>query len=484
MKRRIALFVLVAVASVTVSFAESAPTLEVHEWGTFTVVCGSDGQPIRWYQPRTTLVELPAFVIPRGLSINETVPRKYQLTKSGNETVTLPPAVAGDALDAAELPAFVLPRDQIRPAAIHGFVVAGKTGTATNSASHGFFVRMETPVIYFYPNQPMRVSVEAKMQQGHITEWFPQHAGERPDGAMRWEGKLASPTGPGAAHLLPVDLTHGARYVRARSVPNAWFFHTGIGTQVVDAPAQSPANEAWEKFIFYRGAGDELPPYRVEAPAKDAVRLSHFGDGREIRSAFLLEISNRGARWSPLNPLPEMTGNQGTPSLEGGLNTPVKALPAVQEELAAAMRGALIEAGLTTDEAKAMVATWGDVWFSETGTRVLAILPRAWVDSVLPLTVAPKPSNLTRVFVARFEVFTQEREQALLSLLAAGENPGPETLEKFRDLHLDRFATAALERARRLADERMRAAFTVLQAADKTPTGPVSRPEKIASPGP
>ena len=116
-----------------------------------------------------------------------------------------------------------------------------------------------------------------------------------------------------------------------------------------------------------------------------------------------------------------------------------------------------------------MVATWGDVWFSEPGTRVLAILPRAWVDSTLPLTVNPAPSKLTRVFVARFEVFTPEREQALLSLLTAQDQPDAEALEKFRSLRLDRFATAALERARRLADERMRAAFTAFQAAEKKP---------------
>src|SRR6266446_31342 len=53
----------------TVLSAEPAK-LEVHEWGTFTIVSGSDGQPIRWYQPRKTLVELPAFVILQGQSIN------------------------------------------------------------------------------------------------------------------------------------------------------------------------------------------------------------------------------------------------------------------------------------------------------------------------------------------------------------------------------------------------------------------------------
>src|SRR5580698_3197799 len=43
--------------------ADAAPAkLEVHEWGTFTMVSGSDGAPLRWYQPRESLAELPPFV--------------------------------------------------------------------------------------------------------------------------------------------------------------------------------------------------------------------------------------------------------------------------------------------------------------------------------------------------------------------------------------------------------------------------------------
>ncbi len=573
MKRRTFFRVLGAIAGTSLALAESTPTLDVHEWGTFTVVSGSDGQPIRWYQPRKTLAELPAFVIPQGqsinsnfprgitksgpaqdaaelpalallqgpsinssrprqnqftnggwgtltlspaaadqaqdaaelpalvlpqgLSINSSLPRQNQLSNGGWGTLTLSPVAAEQEPDAAELPAFVLPEDRIRPTRrIPGFVVAGKTGTATWSASQGFFVRMETPVIYFYPNEAMPVSVEVSMRRGHITEWFPQHALGGADGMMRWAGDLSSPADPAAvSRLLPVDAAHGARYARAREVPDAWFFHTdaaakaarvahqvrilvekvragAAATPAADDSAEPPPPESWEKFIFYRGAGNELPPYRVEALPNGMVRLSHHGDGGGIRAAFLLEIGSRGARWGRIDPLPEMTGNQGTPFVDGDLKMPAAALPKGQEDLGAAMRVALTEAGLTSDEAKAMVATWGDLWFSETGTRVLAILPRAWVDSVLPLSITPAPSKLARVFVARFEVFTQEREQALLSLLGAGEKPDADALEKFRTLHLDRFATAALERARRLADERMRKTFTELQADSPPPRNP------------
>ena len=65
-----------------------AHALEVHEWGTFTMLSGSNGTPVPWYQPFNDLARLPGFV---------------------------------------------------------GVSIMGKTGSAT--------VRMETPVIYFYPEK-------------------------------------------------------------------------------------------------------------------------------------------------------------------------------------------------------------------------------------------------------------------------------------------------------------------------------------------
>src|SRR4051812_15318516 len=96
--------------------------LEVHEWGTFTIVSGSDGMPLRWYQPEQALTELPSFV-----QHNVAVGRK-----SGVGTLTL--------------------------------------GSGRTSPS-GDLVRMETPVIYFYPDRPTEVTVAVDFHQGRLTEW-------------------------------------------------------------------------------------------------------------------------------------------------------------------------------------------------------------------------------------------------------------------------------------------------------------------------
>src|SRR5262249_19136084 len=66
----------------------------------------------------------------------------------------------------------------------------------------------------------------------------------------------------------------------------------------------------------------------------------------------------------------------------------------------------LVKSGLYPREAQAMVNTWKDSWFAEDGLRVLYLLPRAWTDRTLPLTLQPIPSEVVRVMVGRAEVLT------------------------------------------------------------------------------
>jgi hypothetical protein len=60
-------------------------------------------------------------------------------------------------------------------------------------------------------------------------------------------------------------------------------------------------------------------------------------------------------------------------------------------------------AGLYEKEAQAMVKTWGSAWFGEKGDRLLYFVPRSQTDKLLPLTVEPKPSEITRVLVGRHD---------------------------------------------------------------------------------
>ena len=90
------------------------------------------------------------------------------------------------------------------------------------------------------------------------------------------------------------------------------------------------------------------------------------------------------------------------------------------ESLESMLEGLLLSEGLYADEAHAMLETWKDSWFEE-GARVLYIVPRNFVDSVLPLTISPAPKELTRVFVGRLELITPTTQRAVESALARND---------------------------------------------------------------
>ena len=68
-----------------------------------------------------------------------------------------------------------------------------------------------------------------------------------------------------------------------------------------------------------------------------------------------------------------------------------------------------------------MVDTWADSWFNE-GARVFYIVPRATVDSLLPLTIVPAPTEIQRVFVGRLEVLSPRTKDTIKHALRAGDN--------------------------------------------------------------
>jgi hypothetical protein len=97
---------------------------------------------------------------------------------------------------------------------------------------------------------------------------------------------------------------------------------------------------------------------------------------------------------------------------------------------------ALLAQGLYRDEAHAMLETWRDSWFEE-GSRLFYIVPRPFVDSVLPLSIHPAPNQLTRVFVGRIELVTSTTENAVANALLAGDHA---TLQKY-----DRFLAPTVD---------------------------------------
>ena len=96
-----------------------------------------------------------------------------------------------------------------------------------------------------------------------------------------------------------------------------------------------------------------------------------------------------------------------------------------------------------------MVDTWKDSWFAEPGDRVLYLLPRAWTDETLPMTLNPQPEKLVRVMVGRAEIITPKTVAELsgnLTKAAKGDTDGRKTAAQ-EIKALGRFAEPALRLA-------------------------------------
>lgn len=356
-----------------------------HEWGTFTSVQGSDGQLIRWNP--FTAAELPAFVHERN----------RPLSPPGTNPVRL----------------------------------------FTKSTSGAWLQRMETPVIYFYADAPLRVDATVEFPGGLVTEWFPLADGFGPRGEInrsfvRWSGVEVQPGPPSAERAPPVDQS-GSHYFAARA------------TDAALVTTQSPVtgNTETEKFLFYRGVGNFEAPLQARFENGELALLNRGAE--QLRSLFVLEVRGHEARVLPIESL--AVGAELKPADDAG--AAFRPLNKVRNELGAALEHELAAAGLYPREAAAMVKTWDDAWFAEPGTRVLYILPRAWTDRVLPLKLEPAPRELARVMVGRAEIFDPAVENAMQREVTLLSEPQQRAalLERLHTLGLGRFTEPAMQRA-------------------------------------
>ena len=318
--------------------AESASpkVLTVHEWGTFTSVTGADGQALRW-RPLTVESDVPSFV--------------HSIDKRSSWG---------------------------------GLRHQSKSGMAVR-------VRMETPVIYFYSDEHVQVSVKVDFRGGKITEWFPMASkvgGER----LEWNDIEIIP-------LLHTNLPHDAReshYYPARETDAA-----------VLQVRSDPKVIEHEKFLFYRGVGDFSLPVTVQLidnnltikdPLKANVKKVIIFENRDGHIGYQIRELHDG----------ELTVER--PSLDGKL-----------EPLLEDLKAMLIAEGLFRKEAEAMLQTWRNSWF-EPGLRVFYIMPREATDQILPIDINPEPEKLERVLVGRAEIITSEMERDVTKQIAKLED--------------------------------------------------------------
>jgi hypothetical protein len=287
-------------------------------------------------------------------------------------------------------------------------------------------IRMETPVLYFYSPRRMTVSVSVAFSKGVITEWYPHADRVQPggilrdtnlnrlenDGSIAWNDVTVAPLQGGE---FPRELPSN-RYYAARETSSA------------PLSVKTTAGEQQEKFLFYRGVSASSLPLSVGQTPDGKLVIKSLTQ-EEIPSVILFE--RRGERVgyrlagaltneAVLDP-PELTGSI--------------------DALCVDLEGVLEDQGLYPDEARAMVQTWRDSWFEE-GSRLIYVVPRRFIDDVLPLKIDPTPGQIVRVFVGRFEVLTPATLKAVRTAVACNDQ---DTLDQY-----GRFLGTIIEAGQRL----------------------------------
>jgi hypothetical protein len=245
-------------------------------------------------------------------------------------------------------------------------------------------VRMETPVIYFYSPTDVTVNAKVRFKEGAISEWYPQAAvtpaAIEPDkfarpgfeATIEWSDIKVTPR---VAENFPADSSSDHYYAARRTDA---------------APLQVGRDQ--EKFLFYRGVGRFTPPLTAIVRNDEAIDVRN-DTGEPLGTVVLFENRGGTVRYQ----IRQATGA----SIRVTGQSPRGELTALYD----ALERMLVSAGLYPKEAAAMVATWRDSWFEE-GTRLLYVVPRANIDTVLPLDIRPRPVETTRVFVGRMELMT------------------------------------------------------------------------------
>ena len=272
-------------------------------------------------------------------------------------------------------------------------------------------IRMETPVLYFYSPRDVSVSARVSFSKGLITEWYPHADSVQPggvvtntslsqlpsDGSIRWNHVTVSPN---LAGELPREAQSNRYYAARETASSPLRVQTSVGEQQ-------------EKFLFYRGVSASSLPISARLTSEEKLVIKSLG-GDVISNAILFE--RRGERVGY-----RLTGALTDETLDPPvLNGSVDSLYGELEEI-------LVGQGLFRDEAHAMVETWKDSWFEE-GSRLIYIVPRGFIDNILPLAIDPAPGQVVRCFVGRLEIVTPATAIAVRTAIAHNDE---EALSKY-----------------------------------------------------
>jgi hypothetical protein len=351
------------------------------------------GTAMRFWLPRLLVLGLLAVCF-AGWLIADEQHASPDLTVHEWGTFT---AIAGNDGQAAEWTPFTGPID------LPGFVE--HLSDANLKPGLRGTIRMETPVLYFYSPRDVTVSVRVAFSKGVITEWYPRATRVQPSGISR-NTSLSQLQTDGSITWNSVAVSPNLSGEFPREVPSNRYY---AARETSSAPlrVKTPTGDQQEKFLFYRGVSAALLPLSAAQNFDGNLMVKSLSDD-EIPAIILFE--RRGER----------VGYRLARALRDDAVLDPPALTGNVDSLCADLEGILIDQGLYPDEAHAMVETWRDSWFEE-GSRLIYVVPRGFLDKILPLTISPAPGQIVRVFVGRLEIVTPATARAVETAVASND---------------------------------------------------------------
>jgi hypothetical protein len=354
--------------------AKDDQSMVVHEWGTFTSLQGDDGNEL--------------------FGIN---------------------------IDDEPVPKFV---HNLEPRILNSPVLRSEAWDYRQKGAPRFHpqvsMRLETPVIYFYPAKetklPVRVDVNVQFRGGWLTEFYPN---ADCDLLNKFNGQfdfsnLSSKT-VGGLTWKNVDV--GTHEEGPSTDWSVWLSPRKV------ASASLTCNGEHEKYLFYRGVGQLHSPLRITTihEGADLEIRPNFEDVLHtetvaIKNLWLMEAKSDGScAYRRIDPV-TIDSNRDrllvtTPRRFDAAQFQTNNRAVLEQE----MHASLVAEGLFEDEATALLSTWQRAYFTSPGLRLFFTVPREWTDHYLPITISGNP-KIERVMIGRVELISDYQRQTLREL--------------------------------------------------------------------
>jgi hypothetical protein len=382
----------------------------VHEWGTNTVVVGSDGSLQRGLHHEEE--DLPAFVYDRMRVKNDPGVVEMKMETPVTYFYSAAPLTAQVSV---EFPEGVLTQWYPHVASFYPLLADPNDGSGVRDPA-------------LDPKYPFRTQT-CEAQFGR-----PAH------GRLDWGSVdvLARGTEPKAPEAKLESFT--------------WSHARAVASNPVRVADTRGGAAQEEKFLFYRGLGNSPLPAAVTATTgptgfDGGVTITNRDKAHPLGAAFVLRVgADKGAfEVHPEGIAPGAALDGMAPALDAASAQP---LEAYVDALATSVVAELDKTGLFHDESVAMVNTWRRQWFRTPGVRVLYLANESWTNKQIPLSIVPAPDKMVRVMMIRVEVITPALEDgdAKYATALGGSGAGAEEAKThFRAL--GRFAEPRLRRA-------------------------------------